>query len=565
MRTIRILSVLLPSLLLVAAQPSAAITTEVFQTAEPSLSEPLWQMAVAAGALNAAYAQRLAPAEFREARPAIKVTPEMRGKGAPDALAQIQAAGKAAPGPLAAIGVLPQPVFTDALLNFEGNSANGSAPSDVNGAVGATQYVQWVNSNAGLSIFNKATGAVQLGPISGNTPWAGFVGSPGADACRTSGQGDILAQYDKLAGRWVLSQFAWLNANTNTGPYYQCVAVSTTNDATGTYNRYAFTSLNAAGANVFNDYGKVGVWPDAYYFTYVLFTPLATGNYLGPQVCGYDRAAMLAGLVATAKCKEFGTAFGPLLSSDVDGTTPPPAGSPNFLMGFDFNFAAAGNLLQMWKYSFTTNVLSARTDIPVTPFTIGCPSSFGGACVHQPTISTRLDSLADRPMYRLPYRNYGSREVLVLNHSVQQPGAAANGPLGVRWYELRNPNAAVSVYQQGTYAPDTGSRWMGSVAMDKKGNMALGYSVSSDAVFPGVRYSGRLRSEPSGFLETEASIIAGTGSQTGTGNRWGDYSSMSIDPTDDCTFWYTQQYIASTGGFNWKTRIASFKFKNCTP
>ena len=564
MRTNRILAVLLPSLLL-AAQASAAVSDEVFQTAEPSLSEPLSQMAVEAGALNKAYAQRLAPAEFREARPAIKVTPEMRGHGAPDAAARIQAAAKVAAGPPAAIGVLPQPVYTNALLNFEGNSAHGAAPSDVNGAVGATQYVQWVNGNAGLSIFDKTTGAALPGsPMSGNAPWAGFTGTPGADACRTSGQGDILAQYDKLAGRWVLSQFAWLNANTNTGPYYQCVAVSTTNDATGAYNRYVFTSQTAAGATVFNDYGKVGIWPDAYYFTYVLFTPLAIGNYLGPQVCGYDRAAMLAGGVATAKCKEFGTAFGPLLPSDVDGTTPPPAGSPNFLMGFDFNGAGAGNLLQLWKYSFTTDVLSARTDIPVTPFIIGCPLG-SGACVAQPAAGEALDSLADRPMYRLPYRNYGSREVLVLNHSVQQPGAATNGPLGVRWYELRNPNAAVSVYQQGTYAPDTNSRWMGSVAMDKKGNVALGYSVSGSAVFTSVRYTGRLRSEPSGFLETEASIIAGTGSQTGTFNRWGDYSSMSIDPTDDCTFWYTQQYIATTGSFNWKTRIASFKFKNCTP
>ena len=563
MRTNRILAVLLPSLLL-AAQASAAVSDEVFQTAEPSLSEPLSQMAVEAGALNKAYAQRLAPAEFREARPAIKVTPEMRGHGAPDAAARIQAAAKVAAGPLAAIGVLSQPVYTNALLNFEGNSANGSAPSDVNGAVGATQYVQWVNGNAGLSVFNKTTGAVQLGPISGDAPWSGFVGTPGADACRTSGRGDILAQYDKLAGRWVLSQFAWLNTNTDTGPYYQCVAVSTTNDATGTYNRYVFTSQNAAGATVFNDYGKVGVWPDAYYFTFVLFTPLATANYLGPQVCGYDRAAMLAGTPATAKCKEFGAAFGPLLPSDVDGTTPPPAGSPNFLMGFDFNFAGAGNLLQLWKYSFTTNLLSVRTDIPVTPFIIGCPSG-SGACIAQPAPGEVLDALADRPMYRLPYRNYGSREVLVLNHSVQQPGAATNGPLGVRWYELRNPNAAVSVYQQGTYAPDTNSRWMGSVAMDKKGNIALGYSVSGSAVFTSVRYTGRVRSEPSGFLETEASILAGTGSQTGTSNRWGDYSAMSIDPTDDCTFWYTQQYIATTGSFNWKTRIASFKFKNCTP
>ena len=166
-------------------------------------------------------------------------------------------------------------------------------------------------------------------------------------------------------------------------------------------------------------------------------------------------------------------------------------------------------------------------------------------------------------MYRLPYRNYGSREVLALTHSVQQSGAARNGPLAMRWYELRNPNGAISVYQQGTYAPDTDSRWMGSIAMDRMGNMALGYSTSSDSVFPSVRYTGRLRSEPSGFMEAEASIIAGGGFQNANLDRWGDYSAMSVDPTDDCTFWYTQQYIQTTGNFNWKTRIASFKFKNC--
>ena len=553
---------LMLALLLATQIPAAYAQDASVRIAAPSLSEPLSQMAVQAGALDAAYARNMAPPLPREARPAIKVTPEMRGYGADDAKPQVQAAAAVPP---AGSGALTQPVYTNNLLNFEGSGANGSAPSDVNGAVGATQYVQWVNSNGlGLSIFNKTTGALQLA-TNGDAPWTGFVGSAGADACRTSGQGDILAQYDKLAGRWLLSQFAWLPGNTNTGPYYQCVAVSTTSDATGAYNRYVFESRTAGGAIAFNDYGKVGIWPDAYYFTYVLFTPLATGNYLGPQVCGYDRVAMLAGGLATAKCKDFGTAFGPLLPSDVDGTTAPPAGNPNFLMGFDFNGSGVGNILQMWKFSFTTNVLSARTDIPVTPYTIGCPSSFGGACVHQPAPGERLDALSDRPMNRMPYRNYGSREVLAFTHSVQQPGAATNGPLGIRWYELRNPNAAVSVYQQGTYAPDTTSRWMGSVAMDKKGNIALGYSASSDAVFPSIRYTGRVRSEPSGFLDAEASIIAGTGSQVSTANRWGDYSSMSIDPTDDCTFWYTQQYEATTGSFNWHTRIANFKFKNCTP
>lgn len=491
--------------------------------------------------------------------PVRKVTPEMRAEGF---AASRKNAMSALIGAHEPPSVLPNVFTGPTLLNFDGiGPPNNGAPSDGNGAVGATQYVQWVNSR--LAIYDKTTGALVLGPVPGNTIFAGFAGSAGADACRLSNNGDPLAQYDKLANRWVLSQFAWLAANRNTGPYYQCIAVSTTSDATGAYNRFVFPSQTATGAIAFNDYGKVGVWPDAYYFTYVLFTPLATGNYLGPQVCGYERAQMLINGNPIARCKDFGTAFGPLLPSDVDGTTPPPANSPNFLLGFDFNGAGHGNALQTWKFSFTTNVLSARTDIAVNPFTIGCPGTFGGACVPQPNSGELLDALSDRPMYRYAYRNFGTREVLLATHTVQQPGAVVNGPVGMRWYELRDPNGAINVYQQGTYAPDTTSRWMGSVAMDKKGNMALGYSASSTTTFPGVRYTGRLGSEPRGFLESEATIINGGGSQINTFNRWGDYSSMSVDPVDDCTFWYTQQYIATTGSFNWRTRIASFKFGNC--
>ena len=528
------------------------------------VSRPLSELAVQEG-----LAFRFAPAQLDQLIvPLRKVTPEMRGKGVTpfQSLSRFSAASGAPSSitPNALAGITPN-VFTGGLLlNFEGiGPPNTGAPSDVNGAVGATQYVQWVNSR--LAVYNKTTGIITPGfPVPGNTVFAGFVGSPGADACRTTNRGDPLAQYDKLANRWVLSQFAFVDFDN--GPYYQCVAISTTSDATGTYNRYVFTSQRATGASAFNDYGKVGVWPDAYYFTYVLFRPpLNTdGGYLGPQVCGYDRAAMLAGGAAVGRCKDFGTAFGPLLPSDVDGTTAPPAGSPNFLAGFDFNGSGVGNILQTWKFSFTTNVLSARTDITVPTFTIGCPSSFGGACVRQPAPGELLDSLADRPMYRYAYRNYGTRESLVFNHTVQQPGAAANGPVGVRWYELRDPNGAINVYQQGTFAPDTTSRWMGSVAMDKLGNLAVGYSASSTTTFTGVRYTGRLRTEPRGFLETEATIINGGGVQTATFNRWGDYSAMSIDPADDCTFWYTQQYIATTGSFNWHTRIANFKFANCS-
>ena len=552
MRTTRLVSGM--CIALAACAPVFAQEQGGFEIAAEwhDVSRPLSELAVQEG-------RAFQMESFSQVMPVRKVTPAMRGKGFAELRASALLAAPERPS------VLPK-VFTGGLLlNFDGVGVSTGAPSDVNGAVGDTQFVQWVNTR--LAVYNKSTGVIVPGfPVAGNTVFAGFVGSPGADACRTSNNGDPLAQYDKLANRWVLSQFAWAAGNTDTGPYYQCIAVSQTSNATGAYNRYVFPSLDAAGtANVFNDYGKVGVWPDAYYFTYVLFEPLGTlpfPAYLGPRVCGYDRAAMLVNGIAVGKCKDFGTAFGPLLPSDVDGTTPPPAGTPNFLLGFDFNGAGVGNILQMWKFSFTTNVLSARTDIPVTTYTIGCPST--GTCVTQPAPGESLDSLGDRPMYRLAYRNFGTREVLLATHTVQQPTAAANGPVGMRWYELRDPNGAVNVYQQATYAPDTTSRWMGSVAMDKKGNIALGYSASSATTFPGVRYTGRLRSEPRGFLESEATIVNGTGSQTSTFNRWGDYSSMSVDPIDDCTFWYTQQYIATTGSFTWRTRIANFKFDNCS-
>ena len=552
MKSIRILAAV-GMTLLSAAQASAQATEE-----STRLSAPLSELAVQPDILNALSAPSTA------GRPARIITAEMRGKGA----AAVQAGDAAADAGVVAAPPLSMMTFTGGtILNFDGNSVNGSAPSDNNGAVGTTQYVQWVNSV--YTVYNKTTGAAVLGPVPGNTVFAGFMGSPGADACRLSNNGDPIAQYDKQANRWVLSQFAWLAAAATTGPFFQCIAVSTTSDATGTYNRYVFESRTAGGVISFPDYPKMGIWPDAYYITYVLFNAAGTA-YLGPQICGYDRSAMLSGATAVGKCKDFGTAFGPLLPSDLDGTTPPPAGSPNFVMGFDFNNAGVGNILQFWKFSFTTNTLSAITNLTVPAFTIGCPATFGGACVSQATTTVKLDSLADRPMYRLSYRNFGGSPILekmLLNHSIQQPTAAANGPLGIRVYEIRNPSSVgVPLVKTTTHAPDTTSRWMGSVAMDKKGNWALGYSASDGATFPGVRYTGRNNPVSASLLSSfasEATIIAGTGAQLGTGNRWGDYSSMSIDPVDDCTFWYTQQYIQTTGSFTWKTRIANFKFTTC--
>ncbi len=425
--------------------------------------------------------------------------------------------------------------------------APNAAPPDTNGAVGATQYVHWVNES--LAVFNKATGAIAPGfPKAGNTLWAGFGGG-----CEVNNDGDPIVQYDKAAGRWVLTQFSVTSPATY--GYLQCVAVSTTSDATGSYNRYSFSY----GGSQFNDYPKLAVWPDAYYVTYNIFNNGST--FAGAKACAFDRTAMLAGAAATQQCFQLSTSFGGLLPSDLDGTIAPPAGSPNFLLNF------GSNSLNLWKFhvDFTTaanSTFSGPTNIPVATFNAAC--SGGGTCIPQPGTSQKLDSLADRLMYRLAYRHFADgHESLVVNHSVTVSGSKRSSVTGIRWYELRNPAGTPAVVQQGTFSPDTTDRWMGSIAMDKVGNMAVGYSASSASVYPSIRYTGRLATDSPNTLQTENIILNGGGSQTTNLSRWGDYSAMTIDPVDDCTFWYTTEYQKSNGTFNWSTRIASFKFPSC--
>jgi phosphatidylethanolamine-binding protein (PEBP) family uncharacterized protein len=424
-------------------------------------------------------------------------------------------------------------------LSFEGlgNAQYGfvvnSAPPDTNGAIGATQYFQIVNSS--FAVFSKSTGALLAGPSATNTLWSGFGGG-----CQTNNDGDGVAIYDKLANRWVISQFS-----VTTAPFLQCVAVSTTSDATGAYNRYSFQYSN------FDDYPKMGVWPDGYYTTFNMFN----GNtFVGSDSCAYNRTAMLAGTAAQQVCFQQGPSVGGLLPADLDGTTVPPAGSPNYQIFF------GTNSLQLFKFhvDFTTpanSTFTGPTNIAVAAFS---PLCGGGTCVKQPS-GNLLDSLADRLMFRLAYRNLGSHESLVVNHSIV---SGTTG--GVRWYEIQNPSGTPVVAQQSTFAPDASYRWMGSIAMDQAGDIALGYSVSSTSVNPSVRYTGRLASDPVNTMGTEVTAVAGTGVQSGSAlTRWGDYSAMTVDPVDDCTFWYTQEYMKTTGAFNWNTRIANFKFPGC--
>ena len=430
-------------------------------------------------------------------------------------------------------------------LGFEG-LGNGQykfnvsgAPPDTNGAVGATQYVQWVNTS--FAVFNKSTGALISGPTAGNTLWSGFGGG-----CQDNNDGDPIVLYDKLANRWVFSQFS-----VSTTPYLQCIAVSTSSDATGTYNRYSFQYNN------FDDYPKMGVWPDGYYETFNMFNG---NNFVGSDACAYDRAAMLNGTAAKQVCFQQNSSVGGLLPSDLDGTTAPPAGSPNYMLFY------GKNNLNLFKFhadfaTSTNSTFTGPTVIPVAAFLPLCNNNTG-TCVPQPGTTSQLDSLDDRLMYRLAYRNLGTHESLVVNHSV-----ATSSSGGVRWYEIQNPSGSPVLAQQGTFAPDSNYRWMGSIAMDQVGDIAVGYSISSSSVFPSVAFTGRVPTDPAGTMQAETRVVSGSGSQTSqtrTLTRWGDYSAMQVDPVDDCTFWYTQEYIKTNGVFNWNTRIASFKFPNCS-
>lgn len=443
---------------------------------------------------------------------------------------------QSAPGPNLDVGTNP---------NFAGIGENGFIPGDPNIAVGPNHVVEVVNSD--IAVFDKSGNVFTGYPKRLGSLWSSM-GGPCAN-----NSGDPIAQYDRFADRYIITQLGSLSS-----PYSQCIAVSTTNDPTGSYYLYSYNF----GSNL-NDYDKFGVWPtassSAYLATYNLFA--SGSSFVGGDLCAYDRNAMLGGAASAAQICFTIPGDGGYLPADVDGPNAPLNGTPGLFLNFE-----ALSSLRMYKLSpnFVTpasSTLSAPTDISVAAFSEACG---GGTCIPQPGTGQMLDSLADRLMYRLAYRRFGTdHEAIVANHSV-----VAGSSVGVRWYELRNTppstSAAFKVFQQGTYAPDSSYRWMGSVAMDQAGDIGLGYSSSNGAsVFPSVNYTGRTPADPAGTMESEGTIQAGAGSQTSY-SRWGDYSAIRIDPTDDCTFWYVNEFYPVTSGYVWNTVIGSFKFSNCT-
>jgi hypothetical protein len=427
-------------------------------------------------------------------------------------------------------------------LNFPGvgngdyGFAPNAAPPDTNGVIGSTQYVQWVNES--FAVFDKTTGAIAPGfPKQGNAPFAGFGGG-----CQNNNDGDPVVQFDKAAQRWILTQFS-----VSTTPFLQCVAVSTTSDATGSYARYSFQYAN------FPDYPKLSVWPDAYYITFNIFG----STFLGGLACAYDRTAMLAGAAATQICFGPISSFASPLPSDLDGSTAPPAGSPAFFVNLQTTTS-----LNLFK--FHVNFASPASSTFTGPTVITVPSFATAATVPQLDTRQKLDALSDRLMYRLAYRNFGDHEAMVVAHSVAGPKVKGVATAGVRWYELRSPgNGNFSVFQSATFSPNALHRWMPSVAMDKVGDIAVGYSLSSATTHPALGYSTRTAADAPGLLADEVIFKQGGGSQLTGLSRWGDYSALTIDPIDDCTFWYTGEYQKTNGTFNWSTQITSFKVAGC--
>ncbi len=426
------------------------------------------------------------------------------------------------------------------IQNFEGQSnVQQVVPPDTYGDVGPNHYFQVVN--LAFQIFNKS-GTSLLGPLPTNSVWTGMPNN--------SNSGDAVVLYDEQADRWLFSQFSLPNSN---GPFYQMIAVSQTPDPTGSWYRWQFSFSNMP------DYPKFGVWPDGYYMSANRFTS-TSGSFNGVYAIAYERAAMLAGNAGARMIMfSLSTSYEPstLIPSDCDGPFP-ATGTPEY-----FTYIHTASPYHLGIFEFHTDWITTANStfgnffsLPVATFN----ANISG--IPQPGTSMALATLSDRLMYRSQFRAFSDHQSMLCNHTVN----AGSNVAGIRWYELRRTTDEWSVYQQSTWSPDNACRWMGSMAMDTSGNIALGYSVSSSSIYPSIKYTGRMNGDPLNLMtRTEKGIINGGGSQTTSYLRWGDYSSMTVDPVQPNTFWYTQEYYTTNSDHGWRTRIGSFQLGPIAP
>jgi hypothetical protein len=497
-------------------------------------SPPLLEMVAAADALGLA-----AGGEEEEEAPSNPRLPDSRiiRSGVPDPVVQ-----SAPPTDRFALAA-PTTGF-----NFQGVGINGGTPSDCNGSVGNNQFVETVNVQYqiwSLNYSTKVATPIFPTPKNINTLWAGFGG-----ACEAQNAGDPIVLYDKTANRWLISQF------TTGGTFLQCVAISQTADATGAYYRYAFTIPSGR----FGDYPHFGAWRDAYYMMAHGFG----GPGFAALFAAMNRTKMLAGDSTATWQVIADPSEGGHMPADLDGFAVPPTNAP----GIFVSLHSDGMYIYRMKVNFTSPALTTKTlqaIVPVAPSNAACG---GGTCIPQPGTTNTLDAISDRLMFRAAYRNYVDHESLVVSHSVDP--SVSGLVSGVRWYDFRlsgNPDATCPtypcLYQQGTIAdvPNGRSRWMPTLAMDAAENVLVGYTATgktNGSDNHSSRYTGRAKGDPPGTMTVpETTVVTGTANNTGN-TRWGDYFSMSIDPVDDCTFWFVSQYYSATN--SWSTRIASATF-----
>ncbi len=489
-------------------------------------------------------------------------------------------------------------------FGFEGpqGAANVRNPSDNTLAVGPDHIVQIVNTR--MAVFTKkgmrfsTTGKVLYGPVVTNAVFAGFGGQ-----CEARNNGDAVVRYDQLAKRWLIVMPIFARgpvrsdqpdvgisggpvqlsppgrpnqpgppfqlvpppqanpsdparaapATAGKGPYSMCYAVSLTSDPLGQYYRYEFLRP------YFPDYPRPAIWPDGYY------NPTSTSDdIIQKHACVAERSKMLKGLPATEQCFVIdGVNF--LNNADIDGYELPPPGAPNIMMaagGAQLKNVREDNRVFFWKFHVdwrtpSNTKISGPYPIAVAPYQYLCGGQLTN-CVPQPGTDRRLDAQGDKIMARLIYRKVKGNECLVAVHSVNT--AAGGG--GVRWYEFRlDANRDLRLYQQGTYAPDEFYRWMASPAMDRNGNIGIGYSFGGTPNFPGQRFAARLAKDPLGQLTLQETILVeGEGSQNAM--RWEDYTQTAIDPSDDCTIWYVGDYLKK-GAANYSSRIGAFRLPGC--
>ena len=477
------------------------------------------------------------------------VPPRRPTVDAPVADGALQRFAPRAPAPAATV--------TDGISRVASGSL--AVPPDTSIDVGTNHVIEAVNTNWAIYGKSEPRGQVASGSFDGLIDGTGT-------ACDDHNQGDPIVVYDTIADRWILSDFAWIDDAT--GPLYECFAVSkTANPVTGGWWFYAFetgqspSGVTPATRNYFPDFPKLGVWPDGLYMTLNMFD--GNGAWSNGRVMAFDRTKMEAGLASTAIAFDLPSSASSLLPANARVNTGLPAdGTPNYIA----QIRTTGSL-RVWKFhvdwttpenSWISNAGSdSPTDVAVTAF------SWGPSRAPTPAPGNSIDTVRDRLMMQNQYSSIDGAESLWLTHAV---GTGAPSVAAVRWYQLAvtGDTIASTPVQQATWAPGDGLyRFMSSIAVNRLGDVALGYSASNSATHAGIRYAGRLAGDPaSTFTLGEQTMQAGTGSQQGA-SRWGDYSAMTLDPVDGCTFWYANEYYVANGT-DWHTAIGSFGYPGCT-